>query len=158
MSFWSNLQKREQQAVLWGGGIVLLLLAYVLVVAPLREDLVRTRGEVAARKADLIWMEDGAVRARQLKSSRSQTRVVSPLKMIDQTARRHGIEAGLKRVDPGDGDNIKVWFEELIFVDFMKFLRATGNSRALAVSNLTVEKLDAPGLVNARVTFKTESK
>ena len=159
MSLWSNLQKREQLAVMWGGGILLLLLVYVMVIAPLRSDLARMKKEVVVQKADLVWMQDAAVRARQLKSVRKTARSgVSPLKMIDQTARRYGIDSTLKRVDPGEGDKVKVWFEELVFVDFMQFLRGAGDNRELSVDNLMVERLNAPGIVNARVTFKAETE
>jgi len=157
MSLWSNLQKREQLAVLLGGGVVLLLLFYVLVIAPLGNDLTRMKKEVLAKKTDLIWMQEAAVKASQLKSVRPKSGV-SPLKMIDQSARRYGINTGLKRVDSGEANKIKVWFEGLVFVDFMRFLRGIGGNGGLAVSNLTVERLDAPGIVNARVIFKTESK
>jgi general secretion pathway protein M len=158
MSFWSNLHKREQLAVLWGGGVLLLLFSYVLVIAPLRADLVLMKKEVVVKKADLIWMQDAAVKARGLKASRTDKPAGSPLQLIDQAARRYGIDSSLKKVDSGEGNKIKVWFEGPVYVDFMHFLRGTGANRGLGINNLTVERLDAPGIVNARVTFEAESK
>ena len=79
---------------------------------------------------------------------------ISPLKLINRTARKYRIEASLKRVDPGKDNKIKVWFADLSYVDFIKFLREMGANQGLAISNLAVEKLDSPGIVNARVTFK----
>lgn len=158
MSLWSNLQKREQLAVLWGGVLVLFLLIYVLLIAPLGSDLARMRKEVVVKKADLVWMQDAAAKTKQLKSLRPKNSALSPLKMVDQAARRYGINSSLQRVDSSEANKIKVWFEGLVFVDFMGFLRGLGAGGGLVVSNLSVERLDAPGIVNARVTFKTESK
>jgi type II secretory pathway component PulM len=154
MSFWANLQKREQLAVLWGGGIVLALLAYMLVIAPLGGKLVRMRKEVAARKADLVWMEDASAKAAQMRALQTKKSPLSPIKLIDQTARSYGVDGSLKRVDPGNGDKIQVWFEGAVYVDLMKFLRSVGASGGLGVTNLSVEGLDESGLVNARVTFR----
>ena len=158
MSIWSNLQKRERLVVLWGGGVLLIILTYAWLIAPLRSDFVHMEEGVAIKKAELLWMQDAAIKAEQLTALRSNKSAVSPLKIIDQTARRYGIDSSLKRVDPGEGDKVKVWFENLVFVDFMRFLRGVGVSRGLVITNLTVERLDAPGIVNARVTFKAGSK
>ena len=158
MSLWSNLQKREKLVVIWGGAFLLIVLGYVLVVTPLRSDLVNMEAAVFSKKAELVWMQDGAIKAKQLTALRSNKSAVSPLKIIDQAARKYGIDSSLKRVDPGETGKIKVWFENLVFVDFMRFLRGIGGGRGLVITNLSVERLDAPGIVNARVTFKAGSK
>ena len=158
MSLWSNLQKREKLVVLWGGVFLLTILGYVLVVAPLRSNLVNMEAAVFSEKAELAWMQDGAIKARQLTALRANKSAVSPLKIIDQAARKYGIDGRLKRVDPGETGKIKVWFENLVFVDFMRFLRGVGGDRGLVITNLSVERLDAPGIVNARVTFKAGAK
>jgi general secretion pathway protein M len=158
MRYWANLQKREKLVVSWGGALLLVVLGYVLVVAPLRKNLVHMAEDSFVKKADLLWMQEGANEARRLTALRSNKSAVSPLKIIDQTARRYNIDSFLKRVDPGQGDKIKVWFEGVVFVDFMGFLRRIGAGKGLVISNLSVERLDAPGIVNARVTFKAAGK
>lgn len=158
MSIWLNLQKREKLVVFWGGAFLLLFLGYVLVVAPLRRDLGTMEAAIAHQQDELVWMQAAAVKARQLKGLLSNKSAVSPLKVIDQAAREYGIDSSLTRVDPGETGRIKVWFEDLIFVDFMRFVRDVGSGRGLALTSLSVESLDAPGIVNARATFKAGSK
>ncbi|MEN8134377.1 MAG: type II secretion system protein GspM [Thermodesulfobacteriota bacterium] len=158
MSLWLNLQKREKLVVLWGGAVLLILLGYILLVAPLRRDRVRLEAAVLSNKAELVWMQDAAIKVRQLKTLSPNKSAVSPLKIIDQAARKYGVDASLKKIDPGETGKIKVWFENLVFVDFMRFLRSIGGGRGLVITNLSVERLDAPGIVNARATFKAESK
>lgn len=144
--------------VLWGGIGLLLLLTYLWLLVPLRGDLVHTREVVLAKKAELLWMQNAALEAQQLKTMRSGKSKISPLKLIDQTARQYAIDGSLKRVDPGENNQIKVWFEDLIYVDFVRFLRGIGGGQGLAIASLAVERLDSPGIVNARVTFKTAAK
>jgi type II secretory pathway component PulM len=114
--------------------------------------------EVIVKKAELAWMQDAAIKVEQLSAVKTNKSTVSPLKMIDQLARRYGIDASLKKIDPGEDDKIKIWFEGLIFTDFVRFIRGLGGNQGLAITSLAVERLDAPGVVNARVTFKAGSK
>lgn len=158
MKHWANLQKREQLTVLWGGGGLLLFLTYALLIAPLRSNLVQMRENIFAKKAELLWMQNAALEVQQLKGLRANKATVSPLKIIDQNAREFGIDLSLKRVDPGEDNKIKVWFEELVYVDFVKFLRGSGAKQGLTIASLAVERLDSPGIVNARVTFKAAAK
>jgi general secretion pathway protein M len=158
MSLWSDLQKREKLVVIWGGGFLLIILGYALLIAPLRGDLVNMEAAVLSKKAELAWMQGAAVKAKELTALQSNKPAVSSLKVIDQAARKYGIDSSLKRVDPGETGKIKVWFENLVFVDFMRFLRGIGGGQGLVITNLSVERLDAPGIVNARVTFKAGSK
>jgi type II secretory pathway component PulM len=70
MKHWADLQKREQRVVLWGGIGLLLLLTYLWLLVPLRGDLVHTREVVLAKKAELLWMKNDALEAKQLKNIR----------------------------------------------------------------------------------------
>lgn len=158
MSLWSNLQKRERITVALGGGFLLVLLLYSMLIAPLRSNLQQMEESVLLKRAEIKWMQGAADQAKQLAVFQTKKISVSPLKIIDQTARYYGITANLKRVDPGESDKIKVWFEDLAFVDLVKFLRKTGREQRIIISSLAVERLEAPGLVNARITFKTGVK
>jgi type II secretory pathway component PulM len=100
-------------------------------------------------------MKNAAQQAELLKNVRPGQKKKSPLKLIDLTARTTGINENLKRIDPGENNRIKVWFEDLAYVDLIGFLRKLDQEYGVEVVSLTAEKLDGPGLVNARVTFRT---
>ncbi len=155
MNFWAKLSKKEKITV--GGGATLLLAAllYFLLIAPFRGQLADIRASLPAKKADLAWMQNAALQAEQLKNSEIDTGQISPLKLIDISARQFRIADNLKRIDPGENKRIKVWFEDLIFVDLMSFLRKLDREHRIEVVSLTAEKLNNPGRVNARVTFRT---
>jgi general secretion pathway protein M len=155
MNFWSNLNRREK-IVTGGGGILLLaVLLYLVVISPLRGHLAEMRESLAGKNADLAWMHSAAQKIGQLKNAAPARHQTSPLKLIDINAKKHGINNKLKRIDPGESNRIKVWFEGLPFVDLVAFLREIDQKQGIGVVSLTAEKLDDPGLVNARVTFRT---
>lgn len=158
MSFWMNLRRRERILVASGGVFIVLLLLYTALIAPLRNNLRRMEESVRLGKVELKWMQEAAGKVKQLSGARAGNPAVSPLKSIDRAAGKYRITESIKRVDPGEEGKIKVWFENLDFVDFIKFLREIGVENRIVISSLAVERLEKSGLVNARVTFKIGSK
>ena len=155
MNFWSGLNKRERLVTGGGGSLLLAILLYFMLVSPFRGHLAEMRGSLPVKTAALAWMHSAAQQVGQLKNTAPGKQRTSPLKLIDINARKHGINGKLKRIDPGEKNRIKVLFEDLPFVDLMAFLRKLDQGHDIEVVNLTAEELDAPGLVNARVTFRT---
>ena len=154
MNFWAKLSKRERLTVSGGTALLLTALLYSLLIAPFRGQLAEMRASLPTKKADLVWMQNAALQAEQLKNSKPDQQKVSPLKLIDISARQFRIADNLKRIDPGENNRIKVWFEDLIFVDLMSFLRKLDREHRIEVVTLTAEKLNDPGRVNARVTLR----
>ena len=155
MNLWQNMNKREKILSGGTGGLLLIFLFYLLVVSPLNRNLAKMAEAIPAKKEDLAWMKNAALRFRQLsQASSSVASAASPLKVIDLTAGQYGLSSNLKRVDPGENEEIKVWFEDLVFTDLMKFVRDLHNNHGIEVVSFTAERMDMPGVVNARITFK----
>ena len=157
MSLWQNMNKREK--ILSGGaaGLILLLLLYLMVLHPLSRNLAKMQEAIPLKKEELAWMKTAAKRAEQLVQARSSvSSAASPLKIIDLTAGQYGLSAKLKRVDPGENEEIKVWFEDLVFVDLMKLVRDLHENHGIGIVSFTAERLETSGFVNARITFKAD--
>jgi general secretion pathway protein M len=155
MNLWQNMNKREK--ILSGGaaGLLLLFMLYLIVIHPLSLNLSRMQEALPLKKEELAWMKTAAKRAEQLVQARSSvSSAASPLKVIDLAADQYRLSAKLKRVDPGENEEIKVWFEDLVFVDLMKFVRDLQENHGIGIVSFTAERLDTPGIVNARITFK----
>jgi type II secretory pathway component PulM len=75
------------------------------------------------------------------------------LELIDRAARENQLSGQLKRMEPGTGDEIKVWLESAAYVDLIRWLRQLTGDGQIAIANLTAEKGSAPGRVDARLTF-----
>lgn len=155
MNLWQNMNKREKILSGSATGLLLIFLLYLMVIHPLSRNLERMQEAIPLKKEELTWMKIAAKRAEQLARNRSSvSSAASPLKVIDLAAGQYGLSAKLKRVDPGENGEIKVWFEDLVFVDLMKFVRDLHKNHGIGVVSFTAERLDTPGVVNARITFK----
>ncbi len=152
MMRWEDLQFRERIAVVGGVAALLLALLYLLMQPLLsRRDLLRE--EIATRQADLVWMQNSAEKIIRSGAAAQNPATVSPLKLIDQTVRANNLTGQLKRLEPGNGNEIKVWMEDVVYVDLIHWLRQLTSEGQITIASLTVEKSGAPGRVNARLTF-----
>jgi len=156
MSFWEDLHKKEKLALVIGVGLVAALLAYALLVKPFADDLISKRENISARYAELTWMQAAALEVRQLTADDTRPKQSgSPLKIIDQTARRFGVAPKLKRLEPGENNQVRIWLEDIVYADLILWLRDLDNKYTIRIDSFTAERLEAPGLVNARVTLRT---
>ena len=156
MNFWSKLSKRERFITAGGAVLLLTALLYLVLIAPFRDNLAEMRSSLPTKRSAVISMQGAADQVEMLRNTKPEQQQISPLKLIDITAKRTGINENLKRIDPGEDDRIKVWFEDLAFVDLIGFFRKLDREHGIEVIDLSAEKLDGPGLVNARVTFRVD--
>jgi len=152
MMRWEDLQYREKVAVVGGGAAVIMVLVYLL-MQPLLNRRAHLREEVATRQAELVWMRNSAAEIARAGGAAQTTATVSPLKLIDQTVRANDLAGQLKRLEPGTGNEIKVWMEDVVYVDLIHWLRQLTADGVVAIAGLTVDKSEVPGLVNAKLTF-----
>jgi general secretion pathway protein M len=152
MMRWEDLQYREKLAAI-GVGLALGLLLLYLLLQPLLGQHARLRSEVEARRVDLAWMRNAAAELDRSGALARNRQGGSPLELIDRAARENQLSGQLKRMEPGTGDEIKVWLESAAYVDLIRWLRQLTGDGQIAIANLTAEKGSAPGRVDARLTF-----
>ena len=157
LEWWENLQPREKLAAAASGLAVTLLVLYLL-LQPLLSNRARLREEVNNRRAELAWMRDAAREIGQSgAAARNGAAAIPPLQFIDQAARENHLSEQLKRVEPGSGGEIKVWFINATYVDLVRWLRQLSGPGRLAITNLNVEKGANPGLISAQLTLTSGS-
>ena len=154
--WWENLQRQEKLAAA-GGGLAMALLLLYLLLQPLLSNRSRLQAEVSNRRAELAWMRDAAREIGQSDATARNGAAIPPLQFIDQAARENHLGEQLKRMEPGQGGEIKVWLNNAAYVDLIHWLRQLSTTGHLAITNLTVEKGAAPGLVSAQLTLNSGS-
>ncbi len=155
MMRWNDLQYREKVALVGGTLSVLLTIIYLL-LQPLLHHRATMQAEVSARRAELAWMRNAVREVGNAAVPAAAT--ASPLKQIDQAARQNHLSDQLKRLEPGVNNEIKVWLENAVYVDMLRWLRQLTGAGQISLANMTVENSDTPGLVNAKITFTTGGK
>lgn len=153
-----SLESRERMLLAAGAALLALLLIYVLVLAPIRTDYQQLKKSVTEQQATAAWMQESAQIIQSLGSSDGgAARGLggrSLLSVTDATARASGLGPALKRVEPEGGNSVRVWLEGASFDVFIKWLVTLNNQHGVAASSVTLERNEAAGQVDARLTLE----
>lgn len=156
-AWWETLSARERLLVIGGLGLTLALLGYALVWEPFRTSHRQLQQRVAEQRADLIWMRQAAREVKRLSGNAgtSPTRDGrSLLTLVDQTARAAGLASALKRVAPQGEDKLSAQLDGVEFDKLIPWLGMLEHDQRIAIVNLSIDRANATGLVNARVILR----
>lgn len=156
-AWWETLSARERLLVIGGLGLTLALLGYVLVWEPFRTSHRQLQQRVAEQRADLIWMRQAAREVKRLSGNAgtSPTRDGrSLLTLVDQTARAAGLASALKRVAPQGEDKLSAQLDGVEFDKLIPWLGTLEHDHRIAIVNLSIDRANGTGLVNARVILR----
>lgn len=155
IKYWQALRKREQLLVMLAAS-VLTMAILATALTPAYESLQRLRREVPEQHRELAWMFDAAAETARLRAQGAGQQGGAPsashLTLIEETAGRLQLAGAMKRVEPNDQEQLKVWLEGAAYdrlVDWLYLLADQG----LRVVSLSMDHLESLGQVNARVTF-----
>ena len=156
MNYWQNLQAREQRTLLIGGVAALLLLIYTLILDPFSQEMARMEQSVAADRELLAWMEQSAQQVKAMRGNGGggkSGKGGSLLSLVDASAKKNGLGGALKQVKP-EASGVRLRFEQASFDDIVRWLGRLGSEQGVGVTSLTLERLPAPGQVNATVVLE----
>ncbi len=156
-AWWETLSARERLLVIGGLGLTLALLGYALVWEPFRISHRQLQQRVAEQRADLIWMRQAAREVKRLSGNagtRSASDGRSLLTLVDQTAWAAGLTSALKRVAPQGEDKLSAQLDGVEFDKLIPWLGTLEHDHRIAIVNLSIDRANATGLVNARVILR----
>lgn len=152
--YWLNLSSRDQKFLGIGALLVLIILFYSLIWAPVQSNLKRLRTQVVSQSADLAWMQQQATEIRKLNKNRSLSSGKSALPLltvVDQTAKIQKIRDHIKQIQPGkESGTAKVWFDKVVFEDWLKWLDQV-SARGIDVTRVSITKSGEFPKVNIRL-------
>jgi len=153
-----KLEPKERMMLAVGGVVLLLLLIYVLVLAPLRSGYQSLQLGVAKQRDTVVWMQGSAQTIERLRRSGGAAAQGlggrSLLAVTDSTARAGGLGAALKRVEPEGGNSVRVWLDGAPFDVLIKWLGTLSTRHGVDANSVTLERSEVAGLVNARLTLE----
>jgi general secretion pathway protein M len=139
------------------------MLAYLLVWEPLANKNESLRNSYQNSQELIDWMQDAATEAKALQSkikssgASGGSKNQSLLGIIDRTAKSNKLGKSVKRVQPDGKTGARVWLEQAIFNDMVKWLELLQRKEGVRIVTTVIEKQDEPGLVNARLVFQRAS-
>jgi len=153
-AYWCKLSGREQRVLGMGVLVILSILLYSLLWAPIQEQLKHQRLQLSKQSEDLAWMQAQADKIRQLnrrKATRSGANNVPLLTVIDQTARVLKLRDQIKQIQPGkESGTAKIWFDKVVFEDWLRWLDQI-TARGIDVTRVSVTKSVEYPRVNIRL-------
>lgn len=153
-----NLGSRERLMLAAGAVLLVLLLLYVLLLEPLLSGYHALQESVAEQRDTVHWMQGSAETIQRLRSSGGTAAKGlggrSLLAVTDSTARAGGLGPALKRVEPEGGNSVRVWLDGAPFDVLVKWLGTLSTQHGVEADSVTLERNEAPGLVNARLMLE----
>jgi general secretion pathway protein M len=157
-AWWNGLAMQERRVVAVGGTFALLLLAWAFAWHPLalrRADLER---DIGNQRNELAYVRAGAAQIEQQRATGvragGQRAGKSLLALADTTARAGKLGDALKRVEPAGAKGAKVSFESARFDALAGWLEALARDYGVEAIELSTDRAEGAGLVNARVTLQ----
>lgn len=154
-SWWQAREPREQQVLAVGAVLVVILLVWAFVWHPLAQKRTELQQRVISAEGELVQLR---LAAAQLETRRQagvrgggDRAGRSLLALADASAREAGLGGALKRVEPVDGQGVRVSFEFASFDTLAKWLEALADDFGVVAATLSADRADAPGLVHAQV-------
>ena len=103
-------------------------------------------------------MRAAATEVAHLRSTGAQAKVErqgkSLFALADATARGAALAGALKRVEPLSENSVRVSFELASFDALMNWLEGMARDFGVQATDLSIDRADGVGLVNARVTLQ----
>ena len=161
--WFNNLDQRERRTLISGVVLLVVLILYLAVWEPLANKTQSLRKANQENHQLVDWMEQSADEARQLQakvkaggpSGRSKDQ--SLLGIVDRTAKQAKLGKSVKRVQPDGKTKARVWLENVVFNDMIKWLEGLQHREGIRIDTTVIEKQDEPGLVNARLVLEASS-
>jgi general secretion pathway protein M len=157
-AWWNGLSPKDRRTLAIGGGVAAVLLGWALIWHPLARKRADLERDLAMQRRDLAYVQAGAAEIGRLhgagERSRADREGKSLLALADATARAGGLESALKRVEPVGVDSVRVSFEMANFDALVQWLEGLSTHYGVEASDLSADRADGLGLVNARVTLR----
>lgn len=159
-SWYLALAPRERRIVTGGGAVLFLIVIWLAIIAPWLGAKASLRADVESDTQLLAWMQHTTAEIRQLERTAPATAPQSNQSLFsiaEQTARSSPIGDHIKTFQPHGNDSVQVRLENAPFDGLISWLGRLQAQHRILVSDLGIQRADAPGTVNADVTLKRPS-
>jgi general secretion pathway protein M len=147
----------RQRSLVVSGVTILGILMIALIWGSLLNDVERLNSIVTEQQKLEQWMQQASREALQLRGVTSGNSALtgnkSLLALVDETAKQSRLGQAMKRVEPEGQDKVRIQLDGAVFDDMAQWLEKLELSYNVRVERISVDKLDHPGYVNARVTL-----
>lgn len=152
--WWTNLQRREQRTLLFGG-IALLVMIYVFMIwLPGHRGAAALRERVAEERATLAWMQDARREVQALAGTTpaAADQGGSLFSVVESTAREAGL-ADTLRVESSGQQQVRISVDAAPFDSLMGWLARLRQEYAVQAEVAGFRQAEQPGRVDAQLVL-----
>jgi general secretion pathway protein M len=149
---WNSLQSRERLIVGIGAVILLALLGYGIVWAPVQRDLSNLRINVPKQHTQLALMRVQAKQVAQLRGS-APAKIASGnlLTQLEQSAQNRGLREHITRMEPDETNSVRLSLDSVDFNALLRWLKELQTQNGIRTETATITAQSDAGSVNARL-------
>jgi len=157
MSFYSQLSRRDQKALIWGGLLMLVFVLYAMVWEPLTEKNTQLQSRIKQHQGSHQQLSQVAKRYNALKKLSSPD--VKPLQgslfaMVDKTSQQQKIKKAIKKMTPVGDSKVNIRFEGVEFNAFIKWLVGISKDYGISVERINAKR-DEAGKADIQLVIKS---
>ncbi len=159
--FLAERSPRERLVLAIAATVITFLLVYALFWLPLQHKGEALEKSIVRQQALLQWLQNTRQEVLRLRQQTpSATRPGndgrSLLAIVDQTARRDGLAAHLRRVAPNGKDGVRLRFEAVPFDKFIDWLEGLLSGHAIVIESTSIDKRDGSGIVDVSLNLRSQ--
>jgi general secretion pathway protein M len=79
------------------------------------------------------------------------------LTLVDRTAKQNELSKYIQRLKPQDNDSVQLWLEKAPFDGLVLWLALLVRQYGIGLDSISIDRDEASGLVDARLTLLRES-
>ncbi len=153
--YYQSLERRDQLALKGLSAFLALLLVYFALWQPINNFRDEGLSDRDTQLSLLSYMRQTEAEARAASQSGGNRQLSgqSLLTQVSSTAQRYGIKAN--RLQPEGDSAVSVWFDNVAFNDLIRWLQHLERSQGIVVRQLSVDRQEKSGRVNARIVLRS---
>ena len=151
--WYRSLPSRDQMIVVTLAWAVGFFLAYLMIWKPIQENLASSESSFNASKRELAFVYENEAAARKLSRNNSKSSGGgSILTAVNSSSRQYGLS--LKKFEKEGDNGLRIWLENADFNKAMTWFGNLQQRNKISLSQISVDKQNASGLVNIRAVLK----
>lgn len=150
----ATLEPRERRFLLVGAAAIFLGIVFFGLVQPLHRYHDGLENKVAQERELVAWLQGAAEVIHARGPARAAgNRSGSLLTIADSSARAAGLGGALQRIQQEGSDGVRVRLESASFDSVVVWLETLARQHGISVDEMSLDRADAPGRINASLTL-----
>ncbi len=153
-----SLAQKEQWIISGTVLLVIITMFFLIVWEPLHLGLSDEKKKQESQNKSLVWMQQASSEVRGLRSSGGRTNVRDKNKpttlVIEQSINNAGLKPSVNKIESSGNNGARVTLTDAPFNQILVWMNTLAKHNGIHVTSANIERTDAPGKANARLTFE----